>query len=106
VKGGDGGGLRDDAKVMGPVVLHEEGSVLTHHVQDLFAARGRPLGPRRIGIVSQIQLLQPVLTIVWAALLLGENLTQPTLIAAVSVIACADMAIRTRPKPPSASLQA
>ncbi len=39
--------------------------------------------------VSQIQLVQPVLSIAWAALILGESLTETTLIGGAAVIACA-----------------
>ncbi len=46
--------------------------------------------------VSQIQLVQPVLTICWAALLLHEHLGWPTVLGAVAVIACAAAAVRTR----------
>jgi drug/metabolite transporter (DMT)-like permease len=56
--------------------------------------RGLALGP--MAQVSQTQLVQPVLTISWAALLLGEPLTWPTAAGAVAVIACAALAIRTR----------
>jgi len=56
--------------------------------------RGLAIGP--IARVSQIQLVQPVLTIVWAALLLGERLDLVLLVGAVAVIACAATAVRAR----------
>ena len=56
--------------------------------------RGLGIGP--IATVSQMQLLQPVLTIVWAALLLGEPLTPLTLAGAAAVKACAALAVRSR----------
>ena len=56
--------------------------------------RGLAIGP--IARVSQIQLVQPVLTIVWAALLLGERLDLVVLVGAVAVIACAATAVRAR----------
>ncbi|WP_142057604.1 DMT family transporter [Pseudarthrobacter sp. B4EP4b] len=59
--------------------------------------RGLAIGP--IASVSQIQLIQPVLTICWAALLLGENLTWPTALGALAVILCAGAAVRVRLKP-------
>jgi hypothetical protein len=46
--------------------------------------------------VSQIQLVQPVLTILWAALLLGEPLTVLTVVGALAVIVCAAAAVRSR----------
>ena len=66
--------------------------------------RGLAIGP--IARVSQIQLVQPVLTIVWAALLLGEPLTVITVVGALAVILCAALAVRSRvsraphPRPP------
>ncbi|MFE6646960.1 DMT family transporter [Nocardioides sp. NPDC057772] len=56
--------------------------------------RGLAIGP--MTTVSQIQLLQPVLTITWAALLLGEHVGTATLIGAVAVIICAAGAVRSR----------
>ncbi len=56
--------------------------------------RGLGIGP--IASVSQIQLVQPVLTILWAALLLGEPLTVLTVVGALAVIACAALAVRSR----------
>jgi drug/metabolite transporter (DMT)-like permease len=56
--------------------------------------RGLAIGP--IASVSQIQLVQPVLTIVWAALLLGEPLTLLTVVGALAVIVCAAAAVRSR----------
>lgn len=61
--------------------------------------RGLAVGP--MAQVSQVQLVQPVLTIIWAALLLGEELTWPTVLGGVAVILCAAVAVRirnTRPK--------
>ncbi len=59
--------------------------------------RGLAIGP--MTQVSQIQLVQPVLSIAWAALILGEPLTQTTLAGGAAVIACAGIAVRTRLKP-------
>jgi drug/metabolite transporter (DMT)-like permease len=56
--------------------------------------RGLAIGP--IASVSQIQLVQPVLTIVWATLLLGEPVTPLTVVGALTVIACASLAVRSR----------
>ena len=56
--------------------------------------RGLAVGP--MAQVSQVQLVQPVLTIAWAALLLGEPLTWPTLAGGVVVVLCAGLAARTR----------
>lgn len=66
---------------------------------------GLAIGP--MAQVSQIQLLQPVLSICWAWLLLGETLTWTTIMGAVVVILCAGFAVRTRLRPTqSASLLA
>jgi drug/metabolite transporter (DMT)-like permease len=59
--------------------------------------RGLAIGP--IARVSQIQLVQPVLTIVWAVLLLGESLTWVTVLGGLAVILCAGAAVRVRLRP-------
>jgi drug/metabolite transporter (DMT)-like permease len=56
--------------------------------------RGLAIGP--MARVSQVQLAQPVLTISWAALLLGEELTWPTVLGGLAVILCAAVAVRIR----------
>ncbi len=56
--------------------------------------RGLAVGP--MAQVSQVQLIQPVLSIIWAALLLREELTWPTVLGGVAVIACAGIAVRIR----------
>ncbi|WLQ06406.1 DMT family transporter [Arthrobacter oryzae] len=67
--------------------------------------RGLAIGP--MAQVSQIQLIQPVLSIVWAALLLGEALTWTTIIGGLAVILCAGAAVRLRPAAgPAAGLNA
>jgi drug/metabolite transporter (DMT)-like permease len=47
-------------------------------------------GMASIGIAraSQLQLAQPVLTLVWSVLLLGEHLTPAAPVAAVGVLVC------------------
>ncbi|WP_448810000.1 DMT family transporter [Agromyces bauzanensis] len=60
--------------------------------------RGLAIGP--MAQVSQVQLVQPVMTILWAAVILGEQLTWPTVLGGVAVIACAGLAVRTRLRPP------
>ncbi|WP_323793179.1 DMT family transporter [Nocardioides sp.] len=56
--------------------------------------RGLATGP--IAQVSQVQLVQPVLSLGWAALLLGEQLTAATLVGALAVVASAGSAVRAR----------
>lgn len=56
--------------------------------------RGLAIGP--MAQVSQVQLVQPVLTIGWAVVLLGEPLTWPTTVGGVAVMACAGFAVRAR----------
>ena len=46
--------------------------------------------------VSQVQLVQPVLTIAWAAMLLHERIGVPTILGGLAVIVCAALAVRTR----------
>jgi drug/metabolite transporter (DMT)-like permease len=55
---------------------------------------GLAVGP--MAQVSQVQLIQPVLTISWAGLLLGEHLTVTTVVGGLVVIACAASAVRVR----------
>jgi drug/metabolite transporter (DMT)-like permease len=59
--------------------------------------RGLAIGP--MAQVSQVQLVQPVLGILWAALLLHEQIGSATVIGGVAVIGCAALAVRTRSKP-------
>lgn len=56
--------------------------------------RGLAIGP--MAQVSQVQLAQPVMSICWAALLLHERLTWPTVVGGMAVIACALLAVRAR----------
>jgi drug/metabolite transporter (DMT)-like permease len=64
--------------------------------------RGLALGG--IARIGQLQLAQPVLTLVWAALLLGEPVDAATVAAASSVLACVGLTQRSRVRtPPAAS---
>ncbi len=56
--------------------------------------RGLAIGP--MARVSQVQLVQPVLSIAWAALLLREELTWSTILGGMAVIVCAGVAVRIR----------
>lgn len=56
--------------------------------------RGLAIGP--MSQVSQVQLVQPVLTICWSALLLGEHVGWLTFAGGLVVIACAGGAVRSR----------
>ncbi len=56
--------------------------------------RGLAIGP--MARVSQVQLVQPVLSILWAALILREQLTVPTIVGGLTVIVCAGIAVRIR----------
>ncbi|MEU4771411.1 DMT family transporter [Micromonospora sp. NPDC023644] len=53
-----------------------------------------------IAQVGQIQLAQPVLTLVWSALLLGESVTPASIAAALAVLACVVLIQRTRASAP------
>jgi drug/metabolite transporter (DMT)-like permease len=55
-------------------------------------------GLGRVGIAraSQMQLLQPLLTIAWAALFLGEHLNPATPVTAVAVVGCVAWTQRSR----------
>lgn len=56
--------------------------------------RGLAIGP--MAQVSQVQLMQPVMSIAWAVVLLREQLTAATIVGGVAVIVCAGLAVRTR----------
>ncbi|OIQ63509.1 EamA-like transporter family protein [mine drainage metagenome] len=58
--------------------------------------RGLAIGP--MAQVSQTQLVQPVLSICWAVVLLGEHITLATIAGAAVVILFALTAVRTRLK--------
>ncbi|MFD3446986.1 DMT family transporter [Microbacteriaceae bacterium 4G12] len=61
--------------------------------------RGLAIGP--MTQVSQVQLAQPVLSIAWAALLLGEDVTWATIAGGAAVVLCAGLAVRTRLRGPA-----
>ncbi|AVT29277.1 EamA family transporter [Plantactinospora sp. BC1] len=54
-----------------------------------------------IAQVGQIQLAQPVLTLVWSALLLGETVTPASIGAALVVLTCVVLIQRTRSRAPA-----
>lgn len=56
--------------------------------------RGLAIGP--MTSVSQVQLSQPVFTLVWSALILGETLTPDILIGGAVIICLAFIAVRAR----------
>ena len=56
--------------------------------------RGLAIGP--MAQVSQVQLIQPVLTIGWAGLLLGEHVAATTVAGGLAVILLAGTAVRVR----------
>ena len=56
--------------------------------------RGLAIGP--MTVVSQVQLVQPVLSILWAAVILREQLSWATAVGGLTVIASARSAVRTR----------
>ncbi|WKN50341.1 DMT family transporter [Nocardioides sp. Arc9.136] len=59
--------------------------------------RGLAIGP--MAQVSQVQLAQPVLSIGWAALLLGEQVGTATVVGGLVVVLCAGNAVRARLRP-------
>ncbi|MDQ0279406.1 drug/metabolite transporter (DMT)-like permease [Arthrobacter silviterrae] len=61
--------------------------------------RGLALGP--MAPVSQTQLVQPVLSLAWAWLLLGESLSWTTVLGGAAVVLCAGTAVRVRLAPPA-----
>jgi drug/metabolite transporter (DMT)-like permease len=61
-----------------------------------FFAFYRGMSEAGIARVSQIQLAQPVCSLVWSALLLGERIDAATALAAVFVVGCVLVTSRTR----------
>jgi drug/metabolite transporter (DMT)-like permease len=61
-----------------------------------FFAFYRGMSEAGIARVSQIQLAQPVCSLVWSALLLGERIDAGTALAALFVVACVLVTSRTR----------
>jgi len=61
-----------------------------------FVAWYRGMGEAGVARASQVQLLQPLLTVMWAALILGESLEWGTVAAAVSVVLCIGLTQRVR----------
>ncbi len=56
--------------------------------------RGLAIGP--MAQVSQVQLIQPIMSILWAALILREQIGWATIAGGIAVVACATLAVRTR----------
>jgi drug/metabolite transporter (DMT)-like permease len=54
------------------------------------------MGRAGVARAGQLQLAQPILTILWSALLLGESFDTVTVLAAIGVIACVAWAQRSR----------
>lgn len=61
-----------------------------------FVAWYRGLGEAGVARASQVQLLQPLLTVVWAALFLREEVAPGTVVAAFAVVACLGLTQRAR----------
>ncbi|WP_350348503.1 DMT family transporter [Agromyces sp. G08B096] len=58
---------------------------------------GLAIGP--MAQVSQVQLVQPVMNILWAALILHESVGWATVVGGLAVIGCAALAVRSRLTP-------
>ncbi|WP_157555166.1 DMT family transporter, partial [Microbacterium paraoxydans] len=61
--------------------------------------RGLAIGP--MAQVSQIQLVQPVMGITWAAFLFHEDVGGATVLGGLAVVLCAGLAVRTRSSRPT-----
>lgn len=61
-----------------------------------FFAWYRGLALAGVAIGSQVQLIQAPLTLVWSAMLLGEQITWATVLTALAVVGCVAWAVRTR----------
>lgn len=62
--------------------------------------RGLAIGP--MASVSQVQLVQPILSVLWSVLLLGERLTPAIVVGGLVVIASAAFTVRSRVAAPRA----
>jgi drug/metabolite transporter (DMT)-like permease len=56
----------------------------------------RGLGAAGVARASQTQLAQPLLTLGWSVLLLGEHLSLAAPVTAVAVLVCIVVVLRTR----------
>jgi len=83
------------AKEIGPRALLGFLYISLVSMYSAFFAWYRGLAVAGIANASQVQLLQPVLGLVWAALLLGEHVSPTTVAAALAVVLCAAWARRT-----------
>lgn len=61
-----------------------------------FVAWYRGLGEAGVARASQVQLIQPLLTVVWAAMFLGEDVSVGTIAAAIAVVGCVALTQRAR----------
>jgi drug/metabolite transporter (DMT)-like permease len=61
-----------------------------------FFAFYRGMSEAGIARVSQIQLAQPICSLIWSALFLGERIDGATVLAALFVVACVLVTSRTR----------
>lgn len=61
-----------------------------------FFAWYRGLAEGGIARVSQLQLAQPAITLVWSALFLGETISRVTALAAAAIIVCVGVCMRAR----------
>ena len=56
--------------------------------------RGLAIGP--MARVSQVQLAQPVMSVLWASVLLHEHIGMQTVVVGLAVIGCSLVAVRAR----------
>ncbi|WP_224244958.1 EamA family transporter [Hyalangium gracile] len=69
-----------------------------------FFAWYRAMALGGVARVGQLQLIQPLLTLLWSALLLGETVSRGTLGAALLVLLCVVAGVRSRVQLPPSSL--
>ncbi|MGH3768729.1 MAG: DMT family transporter [Pseudonocardiaceae bacterium] len=80
----------------GPVAWLDLGYVTVFSMFLGFFAWYHGLALGGVARVGQVQLAQPLLTLAWSAVLLGERIGTPTIVAALAVLACVAATQRTR----------
>ena len=88
--------LGGDAAIVGTTAFIDRRPVTIAGVVDGSPAESAGLAAGGVARVGQVQLIQPVITLGWSALLLGEAVSGLTMTAAALVLVCVLLTQRTR----------